>query len=262
MSTVRSSALALTVSATLLAAAIFAPAAIAAPEAAKADALKLKILHKEKPAGTSTLRTLAGKEGLYYAIEADLEGKVGKTVRTFAQRAHLALNLQGEVVKFDRWVDVTGATTQAKLFQYEGAWKVALPTDGPKPRVVPVQVKQPFVVVDERLPALALVAVERMAGLAEFDYVRLDDATFGRMTQTTETVVDKNGEEFTRVRLQGGNVTIDVVREAKGKTTLGVIGLGGWNAVVEGRKLPVGLKSLPSAVPPPADATPVDADAR
>ena len=126
MSTVRSSALALTVSATLLAAAIFAPAAIAAPEAAKADALTLKILHKEKPAVTSTLRTLAGKEGLYYAIEADLEGKVGKTVRTFAQRAHLALNLQGEVVKFDRWVDVTGATTQAKRFQYEGAWKVAL----------------------------------------------------------------------------------------------------------------------------------------
>jgi hypothetical protein len=53
-----------------------------------------------------------------------------------------------------------------------------------------------------------------------------------------------------------------VVRDEKGKTTLGVIGLGGWNAVVEGRKLPVGLKSLPAAVVPPTDATPVDADVK
>jgi hypothetical protein len=137
----------------------------------------------------------------------------------------------GDVVKFDRWIDVTGATSQAKLFLYEGTWKVAFYEAGAKPKVIPVAVKQPLVVLDERLPALALVAVERMKGKSEFDYVRLDDASFGRMTQSTQDVVDKHGHAFQRIRLESEKVRIDVVQDAKGRT-LGVIGINLFTSAV------------------------------
>lgn len=230
------------------------PEAKPAAAALKAQTLELVVFLHDKPVGTEVMRTTQGQEGVYYSTEATLQDKVRKVWRSFKQRAHLQMTLKGEVTSYDRWIDVTGATSQTKLFQFEGKWRVAVTEAAfegkkPKPKVTEVQAQRPLVVLDERLPSLVAVAVERMAGRSEFDYVRMDNATAGHVTMTSEALVDKAGRKFHRIRLKGPSLDVSVLRDSAGKP-LAIQGVDGWRAVVKDAKVP---KDLTPEAAPPAD---------
>ncbi len=225
---------------------------------------ELQVLLHNKPVGTEVLRSAKGAEANYYSSEAKLKDKVNKVWREFKQRSHLQLTIAGEVSQFDRWVDVTGATQGTKLFNLGGQWRIAVTEPAfegkkPKPKVTDITAAQPLVVLDERLPSLVFVAIERMAGKESCDYVRIDNATFGKLALSTEHVVDGKGVKYLRHRLTGDKVDAWVLRDAEDKV-LAIQGLGGWSAVVGGGKVPADLKvveapaAAPSAAPTPTES--------
>ena len=209
----------------------------AKPKDPKPESHEYKLTLHDKPVGTETLRIQRGAQGLYYSTQASLQDKVKKVWRSFAQRAHLPLSLHGDVTQYDRWIDVTGATSSAKLFQFQGQWRIATQEaadDGkkPKPRVQDVKLTAPFIVLDERVQALIALGADRMAkaGAAEFDFVRVDLATVGRMTLKTEHLQDKAGARWSRQVLDGGGMKLEVLRDALGHA-IDVRGVDGWRAV-------------------------------
>ena len=135
-----------------LGAASLLPAATAwAAAIEKTPSLVMEVFLGDKPVGETELRIMSGKEASHYSIQAHLQDKVAKVWRTFTERAYLPVGPKGEITQYDRWIDVTGATSQAKLFNNAGQWRVAFTdsaVDGkkPKPKVSDVQVKVPFVV--------------------------------------------------------------------------------------------------------------------
>lgn len=240
--------------------AIASPAAAAEP---KPESTEFRVFRGDKDVGKEVLRKQTGKEGVYFSIHASLQDKVTKVWRTFTQRAHLPLLLNGEFTRYDRWIDVTGATSEAKLIQFQGGWRVVTreaAKDGvlPKPKVTEVKVAKPLVVFDERLPSLVAVAAERMTGRTAADYVRVDDGTFGKVAISYENLVDKAGTRFTRTRMTAPGVDVAVLNDDKGRT-VHVQGLDGWSGLVVGAKIPKDLKAVASAAPEaplPAAATP------
>jgi hypothetical protein len=251
---------------------VLATLLVAGPALAAADKLKpyieLQVFLGDKPVGTETLRRLVAKEASYYSTHSSLQDKVNKVWRSFTERSHLPLDAKGEITQYDRWIDVTGATSSAKLFNFNGQWRIATTEaaiDGkkPKPRVTDVKLKAPFVVLDERLPSLVAVAAERMAGKAEFDYVRVDDATSGRLTMSSEALQDKAGARYHRIRMKGTGVELEVLRDHAGRV-LAIKGLDKWRAVAKDTKVPKDLiaaahEPAPEAKEPPVPATQVPA---
>ena len=237
-------------------------AAYAGP-AAKVEALELQVSLDEKKVGTEALRTQSGQEGRYDSLEATLQDKVNKVWKTFVQRATLDSQADGTIKSYRRGIYVTGATINTNLFNINGAWKVGAQADaGGKSKVTDVKLKPPFVVLDERSVGLVVLAAERLAKLGEADYVRVDDATTGHLTLTTE-VLAAEGKHWTRLRMQGGkNVNLEVLKNASGQV-VAVKGLDGWSGVATGHKVPANLtpvgkeakpSELPAAVTPSAKA--------
>jgi hypothetical protein len=215
---------------------------------------ELQVFLADKPVGTEALRVTTTKEGTYYSTQAQLQDKVNQVWRSFTERGYLPIGPKGEMTGYDRWIDVTGATGKTKLFNFNGQWRIAVTEaaiDGkkPKPKVVDVKLKVPFVVLDERLSSLVLVAAERMAGVKEFDYVRVDDATTGHLTLSSEKLKDKSGAEFHRIRMKGGTVDLEVLRDHAGHVVT-IKGLDKWRAVAKNVKVPKDLT--------PAGNAPVD----
>jgi len=209
--------------------------------------LELTVSLNDKKVGQESLRKSVGKEGTFYSTEAQLQDKVKKVWRSFKQRAFLNLTPQGEVQGYDRWIDVVGTTIKTKVYNFNGQWKISIIDEqGGKPKVLDLKVKQPLVIFDERMPSLIAVAVERMVGKEEFDYVRVDNATFGKMTQTSEHLVDGKGNKFTRFHLKAGSTTLEVLRDGHGQV-LTVKGFDGWKGELAGAKLPAGLTPAPKA---------------
>ncbi|MSP90962.1 MAG: hypothetical protein EXR79_04030 [Myxococcales bacterium] len=238
-----------------------ATTAHAKPAQPKPEAHEWKVSLHDKPVGTETLRIQRGAQGLYYSTQASLQDKVQKVWRSFAQRAHLPLSLRGEVTQYDRWIDVTGATSSTKLFQFQGQWRVATQDaaeDGkkPKPRVQDIKLTPPFVVLDERVQALIALGADHMAkaGVAEFDFVRVDLAITGRMTLRTEHLLDQAGTKWSRQVLEGGSMKLEVLRDAHGQA-VDVRGVDGWRAVHG--KLP-GPKGALEVTTAPIVAVPVE----
>ncbi|MBM4342292.1 MAG: hypothetical protein FJ100_02820 [Deltaproteobacteria bacterium] len=233
------------------------------PEVVK-PRLELQVFLLDKAVGTEILRGAKGAEANYFSTEANLQDKVAKVWRGFKQRTHLQLTPAGEVQSFDRWIDVTGATQGTKLFQFNGQWRIAVTEAAfegkkPKPKVTDVKATQPLVVLDERLPALVVVAQERMAETESFSYVRVDNATFGTLRRTVEPLVDGKGARFVRTWLKGDKVAVWVLRDANGKVVQ-VQGLDGWRGVAKEAKPPQGLKPADDdkAGDAPAPATRTD----
>ena len=222
----------------------------------KTPSLIMDVFLGDKAVGSCELRIMSGKESSHYSIEAKLQDKVAKVWRSFTERAYFPIGLAGEITQYDRWIDVTGATSQAKLFNNAGQWRVAFTeaaVDGkkPKPKVSDVSVKVPFVVLDERMPMLVALAAERMAGKAEFDFVRIDDATSGHLKMSSETLVDKAGQKYHRIRMVGTGVELEVLRDHAGHV-LSIKGLDKWRAVTKDAKVPKDLQAAAAADKAPA----------
>ena len=247
-----------------LAALLLPTAGLAAPPIAK-PTLELQVFRADKAVGTELVREQATKEATYWSSSAQLQDKVNKVWRSFTERGHIPLGPKGEFDQYDRWIDVTGATSQAKLFQFNGQWRISFmdsAIDGkkPKPKVVDVKVKAPFIVLDERLPSLVAWGAERMAGKTEFDFVRVDDATTGHLLLTSERLEDKAGKIYHRLRMKGSGQDLEVLRDSGGHV-LAIKGLDMWRAVAKDAKIPKDLApaKAPAATatdPAPADATP------
>ncbi len=223
-----------------------------APEVVK-PRLELQVFLNDKAVGTETLRSAKGAEANYFSTEAQLQDKVAKSWKGFKQRTHLQLTPTGEVQSFDRWIDVTGATQSTKLFNFNGQWRIAVTEAAfegkkPKPKVTDVKASQPLVVLDERLPALVVVAQERMADKDSFSFVRVDNATYGTLHRTVEALVDSKGVRYAKTWLKGDKVAVWVLRDANGKV-MQVQGLDGWRGVAKDSKPPVGLKPAPEDKP-------------
>ena len=221
-------------------------------------ALELQVFLGDKLVGDEVLRRTPGKDVSYWSTQANLQDKVAKVWRAFKQRTHLQLDGRGEIVEYDRWIDVTGATTQDKLFQFQGKWKTShqdpVNEEGkkPKPVVKEIPLAPPFVVLDERVPSLVVLAAERMAGQASCHYVRIDTGASGQLTVTTEALVSKAGARFERVRLRGDKLELEVLRDHAGKV-VSVKGVDGWRAVAKEQQVPRDLTVVALAdAPTPA----------
>ncbi len=232
--------------------------AIPAPSA-KPEALELQVSLNDKKVGTETLRTQSGQEGRYDSLEASLQDKVAKAWKSFQQRATLDSQADGTIKSYRRGIYVTGATITTNLFNYNGGWRVAAQADSTsKPKVSELKLKAPFVVLDARSVALVVLAAERLAKLGDADYVRVDNATTGHLTLTTETLT-ADGKHWTRVHLKDGkNVNLEVLKSPSGQV-VAVKGLEGWSGVTVGQKVPANLIAIQretKAVELPATVTP------
>ncbi len=209
--------------------------------------LELTVSLNDKKVGNESLRKSVGKEGTFYSTEAQLQDKVKKVWRSFKQRAFVNLDPKGDLLGYDRWIDVVGTTIKTKVYNFNGQWKISIiDEEGGKPKVLDLKVKQPLVIFDERMPSLIAVAIERMVGKDEFDYVRVDNATYGKMTQTSEHLTDGKGNKFTRFHLKAGTTTLEVLRDGHGQV-LAIKGFDGWKGELAGAKMPTGLVAAPKS---------------
>lgn len=235
----------------------------------KPKSVELQVFLGDKPVGKEVYRTSKGTEANFFTTEAQLQDKIAKKQwKSFKQRAALQTSVSGDAQQYDRWIDVTGATQQTKLFNFNGQWRISVvdaAVDGkrPKPKLTDIKASVPLVVFDERLPSLVLVASERMGDKAECDYVRVDDMTVGRVSITTEHLINPKGERFQRVSFKGPKIDVWVLRDHAGNP-LSIKGLDGWRAVFTGAKVPaegsLKVESTPApAVSPPAAQTPTSA---
>ena len=252
----------------LLTALALLPAATASAKPAvpgKPDALELSVWLGEKKVGTEALRTQSGQEGRYDSLEATLEDKVNKVWKAFVQRATLDSQADGAIKSYRRGIYVKGATIGTNLFNINGVWKVGAQADaGGKAKVTDLKLKPPFVVLDERSVGLVVLAAERLAKLGDADYVRVDDATTGHLTLTTE-LMSGEGKHWTRLHMQGGKaIDLEVLKNASGQI-VSVKGLDGWHGVAAGQKVPANLTpvskeskaaELPAAGTPTVKPTP------
>lgn len=240
-----------------------APALAAAQEAKQPKGQELQVFLGDKAVGAETLRATKGAEAHFHAGEGQLQDKIGKKAwKAFKQRWALQLGLDGAVTQYDRWIDVTGATQQVKLFNYQGQWKIstvdaAFEGKKPKPKVKDVAAGQPLVVLDERAPALVAVAVDLAGAAKECHVVRIDNATTAKVNLLHEALVDAKGNKFKRTRLQGPGVDVAVLRDGAGKI-VHIQGLDGWHAQAKDQKQPTGLVADSQApAEPKADTPPV-----
>jgi hypothetical protein len=248
---------------------VLSASAVGAPVTPKPETSEFKLFHGDKGVGKETLRIQKGASGTYYSTQANVQDKVGKVWRAFVQRTLLPLQLDGAVQQYDRWIDVTGATLGTKLFQFQGFWRIAEQEpaeDGKKPKPKLAEVKglqPPFVVLDERVQALVWLAGLRMAGKhSEFAYVRVDDASSGKMTLEVLDCTDKIGKTWHKWRMKGTGpgVNLEVVRNAKGEIA-SIDGIDPWRAVSATVKGPDGTCTpvavvLPQAVTAAEGVTP------
>jgi hypothetical protein len=241
----------------LLSIALMLPTAVSAAEG-KGKLLELQVFLGDKAVGTEALRTTKGEESTLYASEAQLKDKVaGEGWKSFRQRAVTVLTPAGDLSGYDRWIDLAGATQQLKLFQFNGQWRIVVSdpvVNGkkPKPRLTELKTKTIQVVLDERLPSLIVVALERIGAAETVDYVRVDDASSGRLKVTQEAVVDGAGNRYQRTRLDSDKLHLQVVKDAGGRV-LAVQGIDGWRATAKDAKVPKDLRvDAPAAVPPKA----------
>ncbi len=245
-------------------AAVATPRGAAAQEAKAVKGQELQVFLGDKAVGTEVFRSTKGTEAHFHAGEAQLQDKVGKKAwKAFKQRYALQVGLDGKVIQYDRWIDVTGATQQLKLFNYQGQWRIsvveaAFEGKKPKPKVSDVAGGAPLVVVDERAPSLLVAGVDLLGSNQECHYVRVDNATTGKAAVVTEALVDAKGAKYKRVRLHGPGFDVHVLRDGTGKL-LQVQGVDGWRAVAKDIKVPKDLVADASAPAAPAPAAPAPA---
>lgn len=235
------------------------------PPTPKPAELELQVSLNDKKVGSETLRTQSGQEGRYDALEASLQDKVGKAWKSFQQRAQLETLPDGAIKGYRRSIYVTGATINTNLFNYNGGWRIGAQAEaGAKPKVTDLKLKAPFVVLDERSVSLVVLAAERMAKHGEADYVRVDNATTGHLTLTSETLSGE-GKHWTRIAMTDGkNVKLEVLKNASGQV-IAVKGLDGWSGLLAGHKVPANLTPVgkdAKAVDVPAATTPTQAKPR
>lgn len=226
----------------------------------KPEALELQVSLGEKKVGTETLRTQSGQEGRYDSLEATLEDKVNRVWKAFVQRATLESQADGAIKSYRRSIYVKGATIGTNLFVINGVWKVGAQSDaGGKAKVTDLKLKTPFVVLDERSVGLVVLAAERLAKLGEADYVRVDNATTGRLMLTTQLLAGE-GKHWTRLEMRDGkSMHLEVLKNASGQV-VAVKGLDGWSGVTVGQKAPanltpVGKEAKPAELPEAGTAT-------
>ncbi len=256
---------------------LFAPLALAALVAGAASSLadevkpkgvELLVFLGDKSVGTEVYRSSKGTEAHFFSTEAQLQDNVGKGAwKAFKQRAAVQTAPDGPLQQYDRWIDVTGATQQSKLFNFQGKWKIsvadaAVEGKRPKPKVTDVKAASPVVVFDQRLLSLVVLAAERAAGKGEVEFVRFDDGTSGKVHVNTEHLNDAKGVKFSRTTLKGDKIDAWVLRDGGGNV-LAVKGMDAWRAVAKGAKVPAEGSLKPTeapaakAAPLPSAATPV-----
>ncbi|MCO4761025.1 MAG: hypothetical protein KC502_05940 [Myxococcales bacterium] len=186
-------------------------------------ALTLKVRKGKKIIGTARLRVKSGEANQYFSTKS----RLNDSGRRFTFRTHTVLDAKGNLVTYDRWIDVKGATLRRRVFSFKGAWKlVVFPAErGQKKQLTELKVKAPLVVLDPRSPILISLAVDRMAGKEGVAYVNAQTGETGALAITATHLTDANGKRFIRYRLKSSEFTLSVLRDDTGRT-IAVAGLG------------------------------------
>jgi len=219
--------------------------------------LEIVVREGKAKVGTEVLRVKAGETKSYFSAKTKMRHKR----RSFTHRTHTILDEKGQLVTYDRWLDVKGATLRVRLFDFKGTWKKVEFAQNPKQKnkVATLKVKRPLVVLDQRSPTLLDMAIARFKGRTELNWVRADDLTSGTMKLEIERLVDGAGDKYTRYRLSGEGLDATVLRGPDRKAIFINTGWG-FTGTAKGRSVPKDLKPAPDAgleaPEPPADGAP------
>ena len=207
--------------------------------------LTLKVRRGKKVIGTEELRIKRGQKDeetkdtkRYFSTKSRLNDG-----RRFGFRTHTVLNGKGKLLTYDRWIDVKGATLRRRVFAFKGAWKlVVFAQRGRKNDLTDLKHKGPLLVLDPRSPILVSMAVDRLVGKTELDFVDANTGKMGRLRMTAEHLVDTKGRRYIRYHLKGflgakrKAVALSVLRDDRGHTVQ-IVGLNGYSAGNMGLKL-------------------------
>ncbi len=210
--------------------------------------LTLELYKGKAKLGTELLRKKSFEEITNYSTTA----KIRDGRRRYTQRTHTKLGADGKVLAYNRWVDVKGMSTRNIVFPAAGKWKQRRgnTTEGGF-KLFELGVEGSIVLLEERSPTLASVAVDRAAG-AKVSFVRVDTHTAGPLTVVAERLREPaSGKEFTRHTLTGKDLKITVLRDADGKTVK-VTGPGAISGIAKGFKPPAKLEPMAPAPAAPA----------
>jgi hypothetical protein len=234
--------------------------AVAAPAMARKKrpppTLQLVIKKGSTTLGTEVLRTKTtkGEAKTYHSTKT----KMRQNGRRFVHRTHTVFDPKGNLVTYDRWLDVKGATLRIRVFRFKDTFKKVEFAQNPKKKnkIATIKAGAPLVVLDERSPTLLDLAITRFATQTTLNWVRADDLSTGTMTLAIERLVDGAGAKWSRYRLSGKGLKATVLRGPKGKAVHIDTGWG-FTGTAKGAKVPKDLKPDPSA----ASTSPKKADA-
>ncbi len=227
--------------------------------------LSLKVSKGKKTIGTEVLRVRVGEtdedgvKKFYFSTKS----RLNDSGRSLGFRTHTVLNAKGKLITYDRWIDVKGATLRRRVFPFKGVWKhVTFAQQGRKNELIDLKITGPIIILDPRSPILVSMAVDRLIGKGETQFVNVETGKTGKLTMTAEHLVDGGGKRYIRYHLKGGKIAVSALRDDAGRT-LQVVGLerySGSNATLKPGALQPA--AAPTAVAAPdAAATPVDKDA-
>lgn len=199
--------------------------------------------------GSEVVRSRTGEANTYHSTSA----KLRDAGRSFTQRAHLMLDAKGEVVTYDRWIDVKGATIRIRAFNYEGTWKLVLfGQPGEKNKVTDFKIKGAPVIFDERSPMVNGLAAVLAGKRASVPYIRIDDTTAGEAKVERQALVDASGTRYVRTRFVAPKFEVEVIRDGEGKTvwTTGPGGYAGKSGALDPSRLQPAGDAGDVAAPP------------
>ena len=153
--------------------------------------LQLVVKAKKRKLGLENLRTKRGETNIYHSTSTKMRHKG----RSFKHRTHTKLDLKGNLVTYDRWLDVKGATLRIRVFRFKDKFKRVefAQEPGAKNKVDKIEIQAPVVVLDQRSPTLLALAIERFKEHEELNWVRADNLETGTMKMTVEQLVDSAG---------------------------------------------------------------------
>ncbi|HAN30807.1 MAG TPA: hypothetical protein DCQ06_04350 [Myxococcales bacterium] len=217
----------------------------------------LQIAKKKRRLGVETVRISEGEANRYLSTASKIKDKG----RKFGFRTHAVLDDKGNLVTYDRWIDIKGATLRRRVFAFKGDWKlVDFGQPGRKRQLTELKIKKLDVVLDPRSPSLIALAVDRFKSKAPIDLVWVDAERAQSGTLTLKSVPSANeaGDKFTRYHLTGTiakrEVKLTVTHDSAGKV-VAVDGLDGYRGSAKGVKVGTltPTKADDAPVTPPAE---------
>lgn len=213
----------------------------------KPPELVMVVKEKKKTLGTETLRTKRGETKVYHSTKT----KMRHNGRSFTHRTHTILDPKQNLITYDRWLDVKGATLRIRVFRFKDTFKRVEFSQDPrkKNKVDTIKIAAPVVVLDERSPTLLDLAIERFQTHKTLNWVRADNLKTGTMKLEIERLIDGKGAKWSRYHLAGDNLKASVLRGPDGKAVFIDTGWG-FTGSAKGKKAPTDLKPDAAATAP------------